>query len=301
VVPRDGSGAEFASHLAGELDEPASVRTSTITFASLLDLPALSFPEPYLIFADPRAGRVLVMRPSDRTVLLRAIDEATARESPYALAVAAAELLRLARASETLPNLEPPPTSEARPSPRLALGTTISVGVAITEAFGHEPLLVQPTFALALDLIETESELFSTIALAIKAPYSSDRSFGDTLVRYRRWDAALLVGVGAVVRSSPTSPCSPRSRSARRSRGPRRSQRVVRGLDETIGCRSGRASEVARVIISPPASGSSSRLRSGGRRARRITSWRRRSRSRRVSSGGRRAQVPSGPGGESSQ
>src|SRR5688572_27547141 len=173
VIAPTEQGTEFASQLAGELDEPATVRTSTISFHALLDVPELHWPERYLVFADPSEARILVIRPEDRTLLLRALDPDAARAAPFALAVAAAELLRAARATEK--------TSGDRIAQKtgLALGASVAVGVSVVEAFGYEPILVQGTVEVDLELLDRERDLWSTIGLALEATGTGERTSGE--------------------------------------------------------------------------------------------------------------------------
>jgi hypothetical protein len=175
VVPPDERGREFATQLAGELDEPAAVHTSTLTIEALVSLPPLPWREPFVLFADPERARIAVIRSEDRTLLLRALDES----SPYALAVAGAELLDAAEAEPV--------------RSRLSLGGSVSIGVGVVEAFGHEPVLVSGSIAAELEL--REGDLWSTIGLGFEATSSAEVSN----VRYRRWEPSLRLGLGRAI------------------------------------------------------------------------------------------------------
>jgi hypothetical protein len=197
AIPPTEAGRRLGDQLSAELDEPVRIRTSTLTAADVLALPPFPGVERYLIFADPEQGRIIVVRAADRTLLLRGFDPS--RTDAHAMAVAAAELLRLARSSGEPP---PPPAevaSAVRSRDTLDVGVSIALGLAVTEAFGHEPLFLQPSIQVGMELEERSSGVWSMALVSVRVPQVRDTTFGDTRIRYRRWEPALVLGVGGVI------------------------------------------------------------------------------------------------------
>lgn len=182
VDPEVPATVDFATLLSSELDAPTTVRTSSVAFERIVAGAVPAWPEALLVAFEPRTGRVAVVRKKDGTVLLRTLGTRASRAS-YAVAIAAAELIRYARV---------PIPKEAEPLARLLPALYLSLGVGVSESFGHEPLLIEPRFVAGGELLDPTREVFSRFALAIRAPVETEKA----KVRYRRWGPSASFAAG---------------------------------------------------------------------------------------------------------
>jgi hypothetical protein len=143
------------------------------------------WPEALLVAFDPGSGRVVVVRRDDGTVLLRTLDDAASRAT-YAVAIAAAELIRYARLP--IPRKGETPGTRVRLLPALYL----SLGAGFSESFGHEPLVIEPRFVAGGELLDPKRGVFSRFALAVRAPVETEKAE----VRYRRWGPSASLAAG---------------------------------------------------------------------------------------------------------
>lgn len=93
----DPFGAETAHHLGDQLEALEVLKTTTTALAVTAVVPRATaeWPDHLVVALDNTTHQVIVVRPKDGTVLSRALDPAQ-RTTPYAVAVAALELLDLA-------------------------------------------------------------------------------------------------------------------------------------------------------------------------------------------------------------
>lgn len=93
----DPFGAETAHHLSDQLEnlEILKTTTSALSASALVPRAAADWPDHLVVALDNSSHQVVVVRPKDGTVLSRALDPGQ-RTTPYAVAVAALELLDLA-------------------------------------------------------------------------------------------------------------------------------------------------------------------------------------------------------------
>lgn len=183
VDPTVPATLDFATLLSSEIDAPATVRTSSVSFERILTGRLPPWPEGLLAAFEPRTGRVVVVRRVDGTVLLRTLDEAASRAA-YAVAIAAAELIRYARL--------PIPAKGDTPRIRLLPALYLALGGGISESFGHEPLVIEPRFAVGGELLDPVRGVFSRFALGVRAPVEAEKA----MVRYRRWGPSASFAAG---------------------------------------------------------------------------------------------------------
>lgn len=170
-------GLSFASHLADELDTATTVRDFTLALDTILGGDHPAWPEPLLVFYDAQTSRVAVVRRSDGTVLLRALEPEGAGSSSYAMAIAAAELLRFAYL--------PIPAKGAPLTPsRLQPALMVSLGVEIMDSFGAEPIATQLRLTAGADLLDRTRGMFSRLAIGLRAPIEISTA---QQLQVRRW------------------------------------------------------------------------------------------------------------------
>src|SRR5688500_20176089 len=103
-------------------------------------------PEDFVIALDVANGLVRVVRTEDATAVARAVDRAAAAESPYAVALVAAELLEVAREAPPAAALPPPEVpGRRRVDPaRLRWSVALRAGAAFTIGLGGTVALLTP-------------------------------------------------------------------------------------------------------------------------------------------------------------
>jgi len=180
VVAASASDVPAANHLLTQIEGDATERKSELAKdpEKLLEQAKAEWPERMVVVIDTESGFVKVIRTWDGMVLTRSLERAVARSSPYAVAVAAVELLELAghepprhdapNVPEPIlpPPLSPPPlTSDAggiepepvtKPPPKQPvppkqkLRAMLSAGGLLTMSLGGDVTLLQPTAGLGL-------------------------------------------------------------------------------------------------------------------------------------------------------
>jgi hypothetical protein len=179
VVAATTSDEPAATHLMTQIEGDATRRTSELARESekLLQQAQAEWPERMVVVIDTESGVVKVLRTWDGMVLTRTLERAVARSAPYAVAVAAVELLELAghepprrdipSAPDPIlpPPLSPPPLVSDEPGiehepraepprPRAAtprkLRALVSTGGLLTMSLNGDVTLLQPTIGLGL-------------------------------------------------------------------------------------------------------------------------------------------------------
>jgi hypothetical protein len=179
VVAATPSDEPAAQHLMTQIEGDATRRTTDLAREpeKLIEQAQAQWHERMVVVIDTESGFVKVLRTWDGMVLTRSLERAVARSSPYAVAVAAVELLELAGHEpprHELPNvpdpvlpppLTPPPTTEPTdiepekpsekqrveppPSPR-KLRAVLNLGGLLTVSLGGDVTMIQPTIGLGM-------------------------------------------------------------------------------------------------------------------------------------------------------
>jgi len=137
-----------AERLAAQIDLPTIPRESP----RARDLRALvreardGYPETLVVVLDAERATVSALRPRDGTIGSRALSPAAARE-PYALALAAAELLELVRAAPLAEAASLPPPTPRSPT------SSVSVTLGVQQSTGSSGPLAQLAPSVGLGII----------------------------------------------------------------------------------------------------------------------------------------------------
>jgi hypothetical protein len=75
--------------------------------------------------------------------------------------------------------------------PPLAPALFVSIGLGIVEAFGHEPLVVEPRLVVGGELASADGALFSRLAVGLRAPV--EVTAGPVV--YQRWGPSVALVV----------------------------------------------------------------------------------------------------------
>jgi hypothetical protein len=163
ALPARAEHREVAILIAGPADEPVAAQLGEVlpepptrrtaggieSDRALIEA-AAAFPEPFVIALDVGHGIVRVLRVEDATVVSRAFDPAAAGTAPYAVALAVAELLELAReAPRASPDLPAPAAARGRtPAPAaLRLRVAILGGGSFSAAVDESTSWLAPAIA----------------------------------------------------------------------------------------------------------------------------------------------------------
>lgn len=149
IVTAPGTSEEAARYFRSQVDRPVAALETT----NARDLDALvrearqKWHKDLIVIIDAERATVSVIRPWDGTISSRALDE-SASSAPYAVALAAVELLELVRAA-------PPARSAALPgAPMRPIVPRASVDIGILESVSKngEIGLLQPTTGVDIEL-----------------------------------------------------------------------------------------------------------------------------------------------------
>lgn len=185
VVSRTSEARSRAILRQLEAELGRALRSSTTAEEAIGDLVAVaqtSSVADVVVVLPADLSAVGVVRPRDRTVLVRSFESADARASPYALAIATAELVRLL---ETRPlGVE---ATTTRPS-RRRMSLRFAGGVSLFGSSGDEQLLFQPEadVGVELDGFLPADPIAAGVLLSIRLPGSRSRDIGERHLGYRR-------------------------------------------------------------------------------------------------------------------
>lgn len=149
IVTASPASDEAARYFRTQVDQPAALVETT----NARDLEALvrearrKWHKDLVVVLDAERATVSVVRPSDGTISSRALDE-KASSAPYAVALAAVELLEIVRTA-------PPARSAAlpRPAPRpLVPRAAVDIGLVESVSKNGEIGLLQPTTGIDIEL-----------------------------------------------------------------------------------------------------------------------------------------------------
>ncbi|MBI2376178.1 MAG: hypothetical protein HYV07_19450 [Deltaproteobacteria bacterium] len=196
VIPAESRTASAAAtHLVAEIGRETEVVTASSLDPEVLAAQARLWPDAVVLVLDPSANQAWVVR-EDAPLLLRKLPERS-DGSAFALAVAAAELARLAAA-------------EAGPRP-LEFGLAASVGFGVVGSPGFEPILAAPVLSVDVELRGDNAYGLAGIrwrgpqGTDLAVPGRSDRTAGSLRsprlgdsprVEYSRSELSLRAGAG---------------------------------------------------------------------------------------------------------
>jgi hypothetical protein len=141
IVTASPASNAAARYLATQIDLPTDRRESKNArrLDKLLPEARASWPEDLVVVVDAEQATVSVLRPSDGTISSRALDESATR-APYALALAAVELLEIVR---NAPPAHGPPTHA--PPRSLVLRLSADFGLIQSVGTSGNLGLLEPT------------------------------------------------------------------------------------------------------------------------------------------------------------
>jgi hypothetical protein len=177
LVTASAGSEEAGRYLSNQLDVPVVKRPSS----HARDLDALvaearaGWHEDFVVVLDADRAAVSVLRPSDGTMSSRALAPSAAR-APYAVALAAVELLEIVRSA-------PPARSAALPSPaphRAPVIAVLDAGLVQSVSANGGVVLLQPTLGVGLQAPFGRSE--SWLSIGVHADGLSPMSRGQVLL-----------------------------------------------------------------------------------------------------------------------
>jgi hypothetical protein len=236
VVAATPSDEPAAQHLMTQIEGDATRRTTELAREpeKLIEQAQAQWSERMVVVIDTESGTVKVLRTWDGMVLTRSLERAVARSSPYAVAVAAVELLELAghepprrenpSVPDPVPVLPPPltppapvlqrpdlepeaspeePTPRARTTPR-KLRAVLNVGGLLTVSLGGDVTLIQPTIGLGMIVEPLAGDWWlgidghgAAFGSRNRGVVPADREAGSELdVRYEREELGLRLSTG---------------------------------------------------------------------------------------------------------
>lgn len=184
VAPTAAQDARVSVVLAGDVDAAAAAQLDAVLqtrpLRRVVDEPrdessvlatarAQNWPEPYVALLDVGRARVCVVRITDRTVATRLLDPDVARESPYAVALAAAELLDLVRDEPPVDEASspaPPPAARPPSASERSLGLAMLAGAMLVTGPGGDVSLVEPALGAQLVARPWRGTFVTTLGLS---------------------------------------------------------------------------------------------------------------------------------------
>lgn len=197
--------------LTGMLDEPISERAQGDLhgLGAIMDAARGSWPSRYVVVIDRNADSVYALRPSDRTSVARVLSAELLADSPYAVALAIAELLEWLGAtprgapqkeagvahpqpqSQSQPSDDgerTPPAAEPERSPRPLFGFAASAGLELGASPSADLRLARLALGLEGQLGRGSRPLWLALAARFAAPASLERKL-DLALRSEAADA----------------------------------------------------------------------------------------------------------------
>ncbi|MBI4814895.1 MAG: hypothetical protein HY791_01475 [Deltaproteobacteria bacterium] len=183
VPPSSRTASVAATHLVDEIEGETRVAPAPALDPSVLMVEVERlWPGSIGLVLDPVLNEAWVVRSDDRPRLIRRLPS---REvSPYALAVAAAELVRIAVAERA--------ESPRAPPANLELAASLAFGVEV--APGFEPIVGGPV--LAVDLRRRSARNLALLGVRARGPSASGVAVEAAQIEYRRFDLSGRVGLG---------------------------------------------------------------------------------------------------------
>jgi hypothetical protein len=167
IVTATPAAEEAARHLASQLEGGVTRRVSVHAEEPILLMneARARWPEDLVVVLDADRAMVRVLRPWDGTVASRSLDPEAA-EAPYAMALAAAELLEIVENAPPADAASLPPRKASRPVERpLRASPAISVGALQSLSADGDIGLLQPTVGVDVQLSRQLSALWYHIGL----------------------------------------------------------------------------------------------------------------------------------------
>lgn len=186
----DPFGAETARHLSDQLDELETLKTTTTALSAAAVVPraAVEWPDHLVVALDNTSHQVVVVRPKDGTVLSRALDP-TQRTTPYAVAVAALELLDLA--GEEIGRIEVQTST-----PGASLSVAVEGTGVLSYAPGGEGAVPMVGAAAWLALRGSRSRWWGGVGLGTRLLGVHRAEAGGYAIDYERLDFEARFGLG---------------------------------------------------------------------------------------------------------
>lgn len=194
----DDSGAELAArHLGDRLEVPPRIETTTkgVELPALLEQARGPWSSRFVVLLSPERGQVSVIRSEDGTALTRFLERTAIQQSPFALAVAAAELLELARRPRTDP--EAPVMAPVIPA---ELSLLLAAGAGASSGPSGLGVSFTPSLAAALIYRSEGREAWGSIELrghfAARGTASLSLPAEALTARYLRHELELASSIG---------------------------------------------------------------------------------------------------------
>jgi hypothetical protein len=192
-----GNGLKIRTHLHARLETMTltTITTTQAINAAMLKRLADRRPESVILAIDLARGGLVLVRRADRLIVSRDFDSVLATKSPYAVAVAAAELVELALNREISVEHETTRPSDAKISRD---SFSIMGGVLLSGQTKDSISLIQPELGGRIRLYLGKTDFFteSGIYLAPSVSETSLESNGSLASRLRRYDGEFRAGLG---------------------------------------------------------------------------------------------------------
>ncbi len=202
VVTASPASSDAVRYLTTQIDSPVVRRTTPNArhLSALVGEARASWPEDLVVVVDTERGVVSVVRPSDGTMSSRALSP-SATSAPYAVALAAVELLEIVRGA---PQARAAALAEPRP-PALSTRWSLEAGVLQSVSLGGDVGMLRPTAGLDVELSRGASPLWCAFGLHATGLVGIDRSQilvlpsgadGRSSIEYRRDELSARVKLG---------------------------------------------------------------------------------------------------------
>lgn len=215
VVIRDSVDREVSRQLQQLIEAPVeehAVGDETVGLSAIQRQASKSWSAAYAVVIDRPNGAAHVLRLADRTAASRMLAPELMAESPYAVALAIAELLEWFGAVPPARPLEPaaPPVQGERSAEidsdgrEASYGLTAVVGAdfEVTSSLGEEVNLMRPTLAGGLQWGRGQSSPWFGVGVRVAVPASTDRELTGSApgaiarIRYASLDPAVTASLG---------------------------------------------------------------------------------------------------------
>ena len=201
VVTASPASEPAVRYLATQIDLP-TVRRTTDNARRLEQLAVearTTWKEDLVVVVDAEHAKVSVIRPSDGTISSRTLN-ARAASAPYAVALAAVELLEIVR------NAAPAQSAPVRPAraPAVQLNLAFDAGFVLSGGISGGIVLVEPTAGGDLELLPAGSPVLWVVGIHGSGLIPVDRDFtlvipgfnGPGKLDYQRDELSLRLGIG---------------------------------------------------------------------------------------------------------
>jgi hypothetical protein len=193
IPPESVTASIAASHLRDELEVSSRVEPALdLDLEAVVSRARQVWPDSVVIVLDPKKNETWLLRPGEDKLVVRSLEKRS-DVSPYALAVAAAELVRISLTERHRPPEEAPVAAPEPPAAR-DLEIALSVGFGLAASPGFEGALAEPV--LGLDLRLGSAGFWSSIGVRARGPSSASAAKGEAIVDYDRTDLSLRIAFG---------------------------------------------------------------------------------------------------------